>query len=421
MNKNNKKNNQGKWLVGFLIVALLIAAATLNRGQSYSRVPAAKFADGKPTGGKGLALLLNKIGYQSKVQDAPIRQIPTDARAWLLLDPDVSFTKREGQQLLDWVKTGGVLIYCVQRGETVFSFIGGDKKKPVTNGPQTVAQGLGLSPESGFSVYTRQSQSNSQKQLPDLPAVAFDVPSNVRTGVKTAFGDAGDFGIERDAVAVAGAPGGTIARLPYGKGQVWAIPNAWMLTNYGLSKPDTAVLVTNLLRTQAPPVGARKVVYFDERNHDETERPPVPDTLINRLKRPPISTAILQLLFAGVLLWIFASRRLGTAVPLPTSGPVTRASQFAQAMGALFAKTSRPAAAADIIGQDFRKRLASRLGMSPTENDAVLARRAHELSGVPYEVVDRLLLQTRTPAHSEAQALRDAQEMNAVLERLEGR
>ncbi len=417
------KGNRNKWIFGALIVALLLAAAYLNKGTPPRLYPSAKFADGKPTGGKGLALLLNRIGYQSKVQDAPLRQMPADARAWLLLDPDVSFTKREGQLLLDWIKSGGTLIYCVERGRN-FSFIPSldeDKKEPPTNGVETLAQGLNIAPESQYAFFTRRSPKNAQKQLPDLPPLAFDVPSNVRAGVKNAVGDGGSFGIERGHVVIAGAPGGTLARIPYGKGQVWVAPNAWIFTNYGLSKPDTATLVTNLLRTQAAPSGARKVVYFDERDHDETERPPVPDTLINRLKKPPISTALWQLLFAGVLLWIFASRRLGAAVPLPTRGPVTRASQFAQAMGALFSKTSRPAAAADIIGQDFRKRLASRLGLSPSEADAVLARRAHELSGVPYEVVDRLLLQTRTPATGEAQALRDAQEMDAVLQRLEGR
>lgn len=415
--------NKSKCIVGFLIVALLMSAAYLNRGPSYSTRPSAKFADAKPAGGKGLALLLNKIGYQSKVQDAPLRQMPTDARAWLLLDPEVSFTKREGTQLLDWVKSGGTLVYCVDREHAGRILILSDatKKKLPTNGVETLERELKITPESGYSAFVRRPQRQSQKQLPDLPAVAFDVPSNVRVGVKSAGGDSSNFGIERSHVAVATAPGGTIARIPYGKGQVWAVPNAWMFTNYGLSKPDTAVLVTNLLRTQAPPFGARKVVYFDERSHDENERPPVPDTLINRLKRPPISTALWQLLFAGVLLWIFASRRLGAAVPLPTSGPVTRASQFAQAMGALFSNISRPSAAADIIGQNFRKRLGARLGMSPNENDAVMARRAHELSGVPYEVVDRLLLQTRTPATNEAQALRDAQEMDAVLQQLEGR
>ena len=412
-----KKNNRFALIFGGLIVVLALLAAFLNRPTSFNVFPSAHFADAKPTGGKGLALMLNKIGYQSKVQDAPLRQMPSDARAWLLLDPQVSFTKREGELLLDWVKAGGTLIYCVERGRTLGIFPIDASGKPPVNGVELVAQKLKISRDFDMSAFSQ----GTQKSLPDLPAVAFDVPSNARAGVKSAGGAGGNFGVGRGYVAVAGAPGGNIARIPFGKGQVWAVPNAWIFTNYGLSKPDTAVLVTNLVRTQAPPVGARNAVYFDERDHDEAERPPAPDTLINRLKKPPISTAIWQLFIAGALLWIFASRRLGAAIPLPTRGPVTRASQFAQAMGALFAKTSRPAAAADIIGQDFRKRLASRLGLSPSENDAVLARRAHELSGVPYEVVDRLLLQTRTPATNEAQALRDAQEMDAVLQQLEGR
>ncbi len=412
-----KKNRTGIYL-GVLIAVLLFLAAYLNRSASFSVFPAANFADAKPTGGKGLALLLNKIGYQSKVQDAPLRQMPNDAGTWLVLDPKVSFTKREGKLLLDWVKAGGTLVYCVERG-TLDSFPLEDDIPAPKTGIEVVVQELKISQDFNFAGIA--ASVTSQKSLPDLPAVSFDVPSNIRAGVKKAVGANGNFGVGRAHVAVASAPGGIIARIPYGKGQVWVTPNAWIFTNYGLSQPDTAVLVSNMIRTQAPPVGARKAVYFDERAHDESERPPAPDTLISRLKKPPVSTAILQLFFAGALLWIFAARRLGTAVPLPTRGPVTRASQFAQAMGALFSKTSRPAAAADIIGQEFRKRLASRLGMSPGENDALLARRAHELSGVPYEVVDRLLLQTRTPATNEAQALRDAQEMDAVLQQLEGR
>ena len=413
-----KKTNRSGIYIGVAILALLFLAGYLNRSASYSAAPSAKFADAKPNGGKGLALMLNRTGYQSKVQDAPLRQMPADAAAWLLLDPQTNFTKREGKQLLDWVKRGGTLIYSVERSRFLGIFPTDNNDTTATNGVEMVAQELKISNDFDFAGIASQ---GSQKSLPELPAVALDVPSNARAGVKSAVGAGGNFGIERAHIALAGAPGGTIARIPYGKGQVWAVPNAWIFTNYGLSQPDTAVLVSNMLRTQAPPNKTRKAVYFDERAHDESERPPAPDTLISRLKKPPISTAITQLLFAGALLWIFAARRLGAAVPLPTRGPVTRASQFAQAMGALFSKTARPAAAADIIGQDFRKRLASRLGMSPTENDAILARRAHELSGVPYEVVDLLLLQTRTPAQSEAQALRDAQEMDAVLQRLEGR
>ena len=408
------KKHKSKIIFGGLLLALILIAVALQQAQKSAFVPLpdAAFADAKPTGGKGLALLLNRIGYQSKVQDAPLQAMPPDARVWLMLGPENSFTRREGRLLLDWVKSGGTLIYSAGRGD-FFSYF--EEEKTATSGVETLAQQLKISPGApDFGSFKP-----SARALPELPAVQLDVPSNARAGVQKAVGAAGSFGVGRAHVQIAGAPGGTLARIPYGQGQVWAVPSAWMFTNYGLSKPDTAVLVTNLLRTQAPPQNARNAVYFDERAHDESQRPQLPDTLVNRLKKPPISTALCQLFFAGVLLWIFAARRLGAAVALPTRGPVTRASQFARAMGALFAKTSRPAAAAEIIGQDFRKRLAARIGLSPGENDAVLARRAHELCGVPIEVVDRLLLQTRTPATSDAQALRDAQEMDAVLKRLE--
>ena len=415
-----KQTNKSKIFFGALIVVLVLLALGLRKAQKSSLLsrPDAAFADAKPDGGKGLALLLNRIGYHAKVQDAPLRAMPQDARVWLMLGPKNSFSKREAQLLLAWVQAGGTLVYSAGRGDLFeMMFNPNAQPKPPATGVDIVAQQLKIQPAlPDFSGYQP-----TAKSLPDLPAIALDVPSNARAGVKSAAGASETFGIGRAHVQIAGAPGGTLARIPFGKGQIWAVPNAWMFTNYGLSQPDTAVLVTNLLRTQAPPLRARNAVYFDERAHDELGRPPLPDTLINRLKKPPVSTALWQLLFAGVLLWIFAARRLGAAVPLPTRGPVTRASQFAQAMGALFAKTSRPSAAAEIIGQDFRKRLAARAGLSPGENDMVLARRAHELCGVPIEVVDRLLLQTRTPAQNEAQALRDAQEMDAVLRRLEGR
>ena len=412
------KGNRNRIIFGVFVIGLLLVASVLNQRAAFNLSPEARFADARPTGGKGLALLLNRIGYQSKVQDAPLKTMPADARVWLLLGPKVSFTKREGRLLLNWVKAGGTLVFCVERDEFFslsLSDLTGDE--PVVNGIETLKRELKITPAGPDYAAMQQA---SQGALPELPAVAFDAPSNARVGVGKAVGAKGNFGVGRGHVEVASAPGGTLARVPYGQGQIWLAPNAWMFTNYGLSQPDTAVLVTNLLRTQSLPQGARKAVYFDQREHDENERPPIPDTLINRLKKPPISTALWQLLLAGVLVWIFASRRLGTAVPLPTRGPVTRASQFAQAMGALFSKTSRPAAAAQIIGGDFRKRLASRVGLSPSEDDAVLARRAHELSGVPYEVIDRLLLQTRTPATNDAGALHDAQEMDAVLKRLDG-
>ena len=404
-----KNPNRARLFLAMAVVVILIVASALNRKSASGRAPDAAYADASPPGGKGLALMLGKLGYSAKVQNAPLQTMPKDARVWLLLGPKTQFSTREGEQLLAWVKRGNVLIFCADRGLVPY-FHGG--KKPQKTGTETVADALNLGnapPDFGALA--------GADNLPELPALPLDVPSNYRAGVKGASASKADVPIHRPHLQVGGAPGGTLARIRWGKGAVWVTNDTWLFTNYGLAKPNNATLVANLIRADVP----KGAVYFDERNHGNDRRPPTPDTLIARLKQPPVSYAILQLLGAGLLLWAFAGRRLGAAVALPSRGPVTRASQFAQAMGAVFSKTNRPSAAASIIGDNFRRRLAQRLGMSPGERDEVLARRAHEVGGVPYEVVDRLLLQTRTPAKNEAQALRDAQEMDAVLKQLEGR
>jgi hypothetical protein len=137
--------------------------------------------------------------------------------------------------------------------------------------------------------------------------------------------------------------------------------------------------------------------------------------LLYYLWRPPLRYALLQLLVAGVLFWTFYGRRLGAPVPLPDGGPVTRASQFAAAMGALFQKVQRPQAAETIIGEHFRRQLARRLGLSISDPDELLAQRASEATGYSSRVIDRLLLQAKAPDADEAHALADAQLTEQIL------
>ncbi len=394
-------------LVGFLIFAALMVALLANSEQKSHTLPRAGWNDATPLGGKGLRLLLGKLGYAPRKQVEPLQKMPTDAKIWLILDPETRFSKREANLLLAWVRKGGVFVFCARPKS--FLWVSGPQESN-SEGIEEVLRVLGV--ESGLS-----SAPKAGEFLPELEPLSLDAVSIYRTGVKQASGSPRTFEITRRHLEIAGPPSGSLARLDIGEGHVFIAPDALLFTNYALSKPDNAVLVSNLLRAHVPG-GA---VYFDERSHGENAANTAPDTLISHLKKPPVSYAIGQLLLAGLLFWAFAGRRLGAPVALPEGGPVTRASQFAAAMGALFLKTNRPQAAAAIIGARFRRRLAHRLGLSPAENDAVLARRAQEIAAIPFEVTDRLLLQSRAPAQTVGEALRDAQEMELVLRKLEGR
>jgi hypothetical protein len=409
---NRRRANPTRFLVGFLVFVVTLLGIATNREKQAETLPRAAWGDKTPLGGQGMRLMLQKLGYPPKLQRDSLQTMPRDAKIWLLLDPETRFSAREAEILIDWVEKGGVLLFCVRPSTSIFGISApGRDSGEQSEGIEKLRNALGIA----RSVSQRQPQAG--EFLPDLTPLSLDTLSNYRAGVKSASGSARRMELSQPYLEIAGPPSGIIARRDVKRGHVFAFPDALLFTNYALSKGDNANLVANFLRVHA----ASGAVYFDERSGGKAAPNTAPPTLWTYLSRPPASYALWQLGIAGVLFWAFAGRRLGAPVALAPSEKVTRASQFAGAMGALFAKVERPQAAALIVGARFRKKLAQRLGLSPSESDAVLARRAQEIGGIPFEITDRLLLQSRAPAQATGEALRDAQEMERVLKRLEGR
>ncbi len=401
-----RRGNLTPWLVGTLVILVALMAGSARRDNSYSP-PRARYFDASPMGGLGLHLLLDKLGYKTVQQTGLLTAIPAEAKVWLLLDPQTDFSEREGHDLVAWVRAGGTLIWagrpCTAEG---MGEDGGERSK----GIQFLRRELSMG-----DYFDRFASMAYGQAYPTLTTLNLQTVTPYRSGVTKAEASGSLVVMNRAYLEIAGSPvGSQIARLREGKGEIFVLPDPMLFTNYALVKSDNAVLASNLIRVRVP----SGTVVFDERNHGENGQANFQPGMLYYLWRPPVRWALLQLLLAAVLMGILAARGLGAPVPLPDGGPVTRASQFAAAMGGLFRRANRPAAAAGIIGETFRRRLARRLGMSPADTDAALAQRAHEISGLPVELVDRLLLQSRTPTDNEMEALRDAQAMEQVLRRL---
>jgi len=400
-----KRINRTRFLVGALVALVVIIALVLSKREGGEDSPPVHLSDSSPVGGRGLALVLGHLGYRTGNVDEPLQAMPSDARVWCLLDSKTTFSSREADLLLAWVGKGGTLLYVVTNSQSPYG-----NSKPRA-GVDKLSDALKVSSEG--------SPTFSSTGLPQMSPISFGTVSNYRTGIKSATETGTALSVMKPHITIAGfgaTPGGAVVRVDVGKGHVWLFPDAWMLSNYGLSQGDNATLLANLLRVHDAKAGGK--AYFDERHHDDSLAPPAPDDWPARLRQRPVVFALWQLIVVGLGTLALVGRRLGTPIALPTQAPVTRASGFARAMGGLLLKAGRPKAASQIIGENFRARLARRVGLSPREGDEVLAGRAHEISGIPFETLSRALIASRAPATDETSALRDAQAMERILSQL---
>lgn len=383
------------FLIGFLL--FLAAVGYWTQAPNF-QVVRARYGDPKETGGKGLRLLLARLGYTPSLQKGRISAIPRGTRVWLILDPETKFTRAEADILYRWVRDGGTLVWC---GSAGIAGLGSDA------GIARLGELVTLNPGNITGVGGGR---------PQLRPLSFPQPSVYSTGVKAAASSGNSLPVDwhGQLLPVASNKDGTyLARVEVGRGRVFLAPDALLFSNMALANPDNAVLVTNLIRAHA----TEGAIVFDERSHGGDAGRAIRGVAYY-LWRPPARWAVLQLALAVLLVGLAAGRRFGANVPLPDRGPVTRASQFALAMGGLFGRAGRPRAAARVVGETFRRRLARRLGLSPADPDAVLAARAHEISGISYPKLEYLLLQSRVPADNETQALQDARAMEDVLRQL---
>ena len=396
-----------------IVFLLLLGLGLVMREgtESSGWTPRIGWNDDTPLGGKGWRLLLGHLGYRVRRIDKPLKQIPPEAQVWMLLDPETRFSTAEANALLKWVQDGHTLMWADTSSKERSEL---DTSAANSSALKLMREKLGLEEWRSASFNPRAGLS-----LPPLVPLSNGDANQYRTGAEGASASAAGVFSTRPNVQVFGNRGeAQLMLILYGKGRVFLMGDALLWTNLALSKAPNAILATNLIRAHHAP-GA--LVIWDERQHDDpagsVEQAVTPNVLYY-LWRPPLRWAVLQVLAGLLLVWAFASRRLGHAVPLPDAEPVTRASQWALAMASLFQKAERPQTAATTTGEEFRRQFALRLGCSPADSDATIVARAAMQLDIPASHLDHLLLRARTPSDNPAQMLRDAQEMELLLRTL---
>jgi hypothetical protein len=401
------------WVGGILGLLVILLGVALRSGDTAGWVPRARPDDASPLGGKAFRMLLEREGLRVERQGRLLTEMPAGAKLWILLDPATRFTGDEAKKLLDWVKAGNTLIWAATSpGDRSGGQSWGAYDKPWL---EALNRELRVQREQ----YTAFFRPKPGLPLPPLSPLGPGAASIYRTNVAKASGSGDDVPIGRAHLRISsGLAGAQLARVELGKGRVFVAPDAMSWTNYALADGDTAILAMNMVRAHAK---RGDVVVWDERQHDAPEEAKVNENLLYFLWRPPLRYALLQVLAALALVGLFAGRRLGRAVPLQSPPNAVRASQWALAMSSLFQKVERPHVAAVTSGEHFRRALARRVGLSPGESDEVLSQRAAQVAEMPYATIDHLLQRARTPSKNPNEMLRDVQQMELLLQQLQGR
>jgi hypothetical protein len=167
-------------------------------------VPRARFHDASPLGGKGLRLLLERLGYSVKRCDEVLSAMPADARVWILVDPQAGFSKGEASQLLSWVASGHTLIWATGSiTERVFGSIPTPSALIGNTGQSHLRETLGIKQNLNMTpVMFRR----NDDVLPPLSPLQQNTLSDYWCGVSKASASGDAIQIDRGNLAIAGTP-----------------------------------------------------------------------------------------------------------------------------------------------------------------------------------------------------------------------
>jgi hypothetical protein len=323
-------SNRGILLGAAIVLVVIVGVLVLGRPSNTTPLDPRSNA---PSGTSALVRLLRELDVDVRIGVRDLDDLDQQTDVALLLRDQMDDDQHD--QLLDWVRAGGTLVAS-------------DPGSALTPQIDPFSSGFTGDPEQ-FAV----------DDLIDVNAGfcnigAVDDPDTDELKV---YGGPVEYEIAPDADGCFGTTGTAyIVATPEGSGNVVAIGGSGILINRSLDEADNAPVVAALL---APKPGMHVVVL------DPTAPVSGGDgESLRDLVSPGVKRAVIQLGLALLVYVLWRGRRLGRPVPEPQ--PVAVAgSELVSAVGGLLQRAGSPQHAADLLRDDLRRDLVSRLGLPP--------------------------------------------------------
>lgn len=335
------------WVRGpafWVILVTLVVLGVLVVGRPRSEGPPLDPSSTGPLGTRALVLLLEELGATVDVTAEPPEPGSTDGTdIALVLADDLDDAGRA--TLEDWVRAGGTLVVA-----------------------DPVSLLHPFFPDIGPALGPLEAPFGSECEITALSGVEQIEPPPGSVGYEAVDGSDGCF--RRDGSSF-------VAVTPAGEGTVVAVGGAGVFVNSAIGEADNAVLAAALLAPQpGTEVAFLQPVVLGSGSEGLTD-----------LVSDGVRAALWQLALAFVVYAAWRARRLGR--PVAEAQPVElEASELVVAVGHLLQQARHHEAAARLVGDDVRRRLAERLGLAGDAPADQVAEVAAARSGIP---VDRIL------------------------------
>lgn len=326
----NKGNRRTLLIVvaAVLIIGLLAFAASppaanpadQNSGSSHSAAQDGTLA---------LYTWLDKIGYKAeRIEYGPF-DIPTDADALFIIEPGATLTQIEHENLLTWVRGGGILIWAESGLET-----------------SQVLRDWNISLVASSKPY--------DKLNPAQPMLYPDV-AEASVGTNYAL----DTSKRKDATTIylGTKAAALLVGFNEGAGHVYVTSAPHLFSNLGLGEANNWALTLNLL------VGILKggKIALDEVHHGYTGG----DDLSTVLFTQRWGWGILYAAALVALYLVLSGRRFGRIVPLVPPDTRRSSGEYVAAVGSLFRRAARRNWVVDHYRATLRADLARPFGIDP--------------------------------------------------------
>ena len=372
-----------------LLVGLFVALAALiglGPGRSTNSLGSnASSHVSQPGGALALHRWLEALGYRVERLEYTAFALDSASDLLVVLGPRERYSDDEAKAVRAWVEAGGTLLVAEER--------------PGRSAPAAPLL-------AAFNLTVDKAQDGAPITVAPVLQPVLGDPAATRLDVRTAS--------VIGAGAASAALAGTVANpvlvgLRQGEGYIFASSALHPFPNLGLRDHQNAAMLLNLLR-RVPPGGR---VVFDEIHHGFVGEASLRTLVLGT----PWGWAALYGCLVGAGYLALTGRRFGRPVPLRAETARRSSAEYLESMAGLLRRAGKREHLRDHYRASFKRRLASRYGLSPDLDDTALVAAITQAHPSQAQTVAGLLARLARPPADEAALLKLVAEADMVLER----